>query len=78
MFLEDPYVAYCFDQAVGELGSFIKHELESIQGKTQSAVDGKRLLRLKALLSDDPKQQFAQPVVTAQATAQPKDGESNA
>jgi len=66
MGIEDPYQAYCFDQAVGEWGSYVKQQLESIDGKNAKAVEGKRRVRLQALLSDDPKAKFAQPVVTAQ------------
>lgn len=62
--IEDPYAAYCFDQAVGEFGSYVKHELEKIEGKNAKAVEGKRKVRLQALLSADPKAKFAQPVVT--------------
>lgn len=70
MGIEDTYHAYCFDQAVGEFGSFVKHELEAIEGKNAKAVEGKRRLRLTALLSDDPKARFAQPVAT---TTRPED-----
>lgn len=66
--IEDPYIAYCFDQAVGEWGSYIRSELSQIEGKNAKAVEGKRTLRLKALLSDDPKAKFAQPVVTPPKT----------
>lgn len=67
MGIDDPYQAYCLDQAVGEFGSFVKHELESVPGKTAKAAQGARALRLKALLGDDPKARFAQPVVTSKA-----------
>ena len=64
MNVQDPYAAYCFDQAVGEFGSYVKGEIQAIEGKNAKAVEGKRKLRLKALLSDDPKAKYAQPVVT--------------
>lgn len=68
MGIEDTYHAYCFDQAVGEFGSYVKHELQAIDGKNAKAVEGKRKLRLSALLSEDPKARFAQPVATAPST----------
>lgn len=64
MNIQDPYHAYCFDQAVGEFGSYVKSEIQAIDGKSAKAVEGKRQLRLRALLSDDPKAKFAQPVAT--------------
>jgi hypothetical protein len=64
MGIKDSYIAYCFDQAVGEFGAYVKHEIQKIEGKNASAVEGKRSLRLKALLSDDVKTRFAQPMVT--------------
>ena len=73
MFIEDPYVAYCFDQAVGEFGSYVKHEVSSIEGRNAKDTEGKRMLRLRALLSDDVKAKFAQPVATLM-----KGGENNA
>lgn len=75
MGIEDPYLSYCFDQAVGEFGSYVKAEIESVQGRNAKDTDGKRTLRLRALLSGDPKAKFAQPVATT--TIHPKDG-SNA
>lgn len=68
--IEDPYTAFCFDQAVGEFGSYVRHEVQSIEGKNSKAVEGKRRMRLKALLDSDPKRKFAQPTATAQPTAQ--------
>lgn len=64
MSITDPYVAYCFDQAVGEFGSYVRGEINAIEGKNAKAVEGKRRLRLQALLSVDPKAKFAQPVPT--------------
>ena len=66
--IEDPYIAYCFDQAVGEWGSYIRSELSKIEGKNAKAVEGKRTLRLKALLSDDVKAKFAQPTPTTESS----------
>jgi hypothetical protein len=67
MGIEDSYTAFCFDQAVGEFGSYVKHEVQSIEGKNAKAVEGKRKLRLKALLDEDPKAKFAQPTATMKA-----------
>lgn len=67
MGIEDPYTAFCFDQAVGEFGSYVRHEVQSIDGKNAKAVEGKRRLRLKALLDEDSKAKFAQPVATMKA-----------
>ena len=75
MSIEDPYLAYCFDQAVGEFGSYVRHEVESIQAKNSKDTEGKRMLRLRTLLSEDVKNKFAQPVATM---TPPKGGESNA
>lgn len=72
--VEDPYRAYCLDQAVGEFGSYVKSEVERIEGKNAKAVEGKRKTKLRALLSENPKAKFAQP----QPTAQPKGGELDA
>lgn len=70
MGIEDPYAAFCFDQAVGEFGSYVKHEVQSIEGKNAKAVEGKRKIRLKALLDSDSKAKFAQPVATTQSKAE--------
>lgn len=64
MAIEDPYVAYCFDEAIGEFGSYVRGELGKVEGKTQKAIEGKQTLVLKRLLEGDVKKQFAQPIST--------------
>lgn len=40
--LEDPYKAYCFDQAIAYIGNKIQGELDAVEGKTSAEVDRKR------------------------------------
>jgi len=56
--IEDPYKAYCFDEAVGAWGSFITSELEKIEGKTDKDVSRKRKNRLLYLLDAPVQQRF--------------------
>lgn len=48
--MEDPYTAYCIDQAVGYLGAYITEELDKIEGKDSKAVARKRQRKLEQLL----------------------------
>lgn len=63
MAIADPYLAFCFDEAVTEFGAFVSSELSQIDGKTIGAIKAKQELALKSLLGN-PKERFAQPVVT--------------
>lgn len=61
MGFNDPYVAYCFDSAVGYLGNYIEAELEKIQGKNAKSTAGRREARLRGLLADGPTKRFRDP-----------------
>lgn len=67
--IDDPYVAYCFDQAAGYLGNHVELELDKIGNKTDAkerAVQQQKKAKLEAILSgsgDKPKQQFADPAL---------------
>jgi hypothetical protein len=63
--LTDEYLAYCFDQAVGEWGAFVRNELDKVKGKNADSVAGKRALVLKKLLeAKTPAARFATPTAT--------------
>ncbi len=42
MVLEDPFVAYCFDQAVGHIGRSIDADLEGVEADNAAAISSKR------------------------------------
>lgn len=42
MVLEDPYVAYCFDQAVGHIGRCIESDLEGVEADDAATATSKR------------------------------------
>jgi hypothetical protein len=42
MALDDEYVAYCFDQAVGYIGRSIEAELDKVEAKTPAEGEQKR------------------------------------
>jgi hypothetical protein len=60
----DPYEAFCIDQAVVSFGLFVKGQLEDIKGRNQKEIEGRRLLVLRRLLSDQPESRFRTPVAT--------------
>lgn len=65
MGITDEYVAYCFDEAVGEFGNYISAELEKVEGKDSKQIEARQEMRLKTLLGVSGfEQQFAQPVPT--------------
>lgn len=43
MAIEDPIVAYQFDRAVFFFGNTLSSELEAVEGKEKSEIEGKRL-----------------------------------
>lgn len=52
--IEDPYVAFCFDQAAGYLGSHIELELDKIGEKVTAKEQGireQKKQRLEAILA---------------------------
>lgn len=48
--IEDPYVAFCFDQAVAAWGNHVVTELDDVEGKTKEQVEMKRNMKLNDLL----------------------------
>jgi hypothetical protein len=60
--IDEAYAAYCFDEAVFVLGSYIESELEKVEGKTMQEIEGKQTLLLNKLLSG--KSRFAEPMLT--------------
>jgi hypothetical protein len=50
MGVDEPYAAYCLDQAVSAWGGHITSELEKIEGKDEKKVAAKRQRRLLQLL----------------------------
>lgn len=55
MALDDEYVAYCFDQAVGYIGRAIDAELDKVESKTQSEAEYKRKLVFERFFGDEDK-----------------------
>lgn len=62
--IDDPYLAYCVDEAISDFGNYVSEELNKVKGKDEKAIAGKQELVLKGLLGDDPKARYAQPVAT--------------
>lgn len=56
--IDEPYPAYCFDQAIGAWGNHIISELEKIEDKNPKKVANKRRNRLMALLEAPAEQRF--------------------
>lgn len=48
--IEEPYTAYCLNQAVSHFGAYVTGELEKIEGKDSKAVARKRQQKLEQLL----------------------------
>jgi len=48
--VDEPYAAYCLDQAVSAWGGYIVSELEKVEGKDEKKVAAKRQRRLLQLL----------------------------
>lgn len=61
--ITDPFVAYCFDEAVATFGNFVKGELDKVEGQSKDAIEGAQAFLLKALLSDDESARYAAPPV---------------
>jgi hypothetical protein len=55
MGVEDEYLAYCLDQAVGYVGRAIEAELEKIEAKTESESEHKRKLVFDRFFGEDDK-----------------------
>lgn len=55
MALDDEYVAYCFDQAVGYIGRAIDAELDKVESKTQSEAEYKRKLVFERFFGEENK-----------------------
>lgn len=53
--IEDPYVAYCFDQAVGHIGRSIEAELDKVESKSVAEGEQKRKIVLERFLGDPEK-----------------------
>jgi hypothetical protein len=51
--IEDDYVAYCLDQAVGYLGRTIESELNKVEGKTEIETEQKRKIILDRFLGEE-------------------------
>lgn len=51
--IDDPYTAYCVDQAVAAWGNFVESELAKIEGNTSTDVERKQLARLNELLGKE-------------------------
>lgn len=63
--IDDDYLAYCIDEAVGEYGSFVRGELEQVEGKNAKEVQGRRELVLRRLLTAEKEADlYATPVAT--------------
>jgi hypothetical protein len=62
--IDDPYVAYCLDEAVAMIGGWITGELEKVEGKTQKAVEVRREFVLKRLLTKGSGARFQTPTPT--------------
>lgn len=58
--IEEPYEAYCFDEAVATWGTYVSNELEKIEGKDQKAVERKRNAKLNQLLDIPVEKRFRQ------------------
>lgn len=63
--IDDEYVAYCLDQAVFHVGTTIKSELESVEGKTDQELTAKRQAILNKYFSDEDTtaRQYADPAL---------------
>lgn len=55
MALDDEYVAYCFDQAVGYIGRAIDAELDKVESKNQSEAEYKRRLVFERFFGEEDK-----------------------
>lgn len=64
--IQDPYVAFCLDEAVYELASWIEDELEKVEdrGKKRDPkkTAAKKRARLEFLLTGKIEKQFADPM----------------
>lgn len=56
--IDDPYLAYCFDEAVSAWGGYITRELEKITGKKEKDVERKRHNRFLQLIDAPDKVRF--------------------
>lgn len=62
--IQDPYAAYCLDEACMAFGSYIQSELDQVTGKNDKEIQGRRTLKMKALLDDNPEARYATPFAT--------------
>lgn len=56
--LDQPYLAYCVDEAVATWGNHVVNELDKIDGKTDKEVNRKRHNKLLQLLEAPDEQRF--------------------
>lgn len=50
--IEDPYVAYCVDQAVGYFGRHVQAALDEVDDKDAKVAEGKRKIILDKYIGD--------------------------
>jgi hypothetical protein len=55
MALDDEYVAYCFDQAIGYIGRAIEGELGKVDAKNETEAEHKRKLVFEKFFGDENK-----------------------
>lgn len=48
--VDDPYLAFCFDDAIAAWGNYVTKELEKIKGKKEKDVERKRHNRFLQLI----------------------------
>ena len=58
--IQDPYKAYCFDEAIGAWGTYLTTEMEKITGKDAKSVERRRRNKLLQLLDVAPEKRFRQ------------------
>lgn len=68
MGIEDPYAAYCFDEAVSEWGNYVRGEIDKVEGPNVKTIQARQQVVLRGLLSgESDKQRFRVPVATTTA-----------
>lgn len=50
--IQDDYAAYCFDEAIGYFGNYVKGELDDVDGKSKAEIEGKRKLVLAKIFDE--------------------------
>ena len=59
--IDNPYIAYCLDEAVATFGNGVSNELESVEGKSKSQVNQRRRAVLGKLLKLPDEVRFKKP-----------------